>query len=197
MARAWTKWLSGERRSTPSKGGFRYQRSIVYTSGTTGVLRRRSHTRYFERQRCGNHRVFELSAVDGFESLPVSVFVGCVIISHHLACGATLVLENHFVYPRRFLHASRKSRSHGLLGSPTFSRLLECDLGESISRRSLSDAGRRGNVHTKYPADPTGGATRSSLRMYGRRSHRSIEFLSPDSLVDKLGSVGRLSPSSD
>jgi acyl-CoA synthetase (AMP-forming)/AMP-acid ligase II len=174
--------------------------AIIYTSGTTGNPKgvMLSHRNLAD----NNNSIVEylkLRQTDKVMNvLPFYYSYGNSVLHTHLAVGATIILENSLLYPKKILEVIQKEKATGFSGVPsTFSLLLsrtklnEYDLG---SLRYMTQAG--------------GAMAPSSIRrvietlpdldfyvMYGQTEATArLSYLPPMELEKKMGSVGMAIP---
>lgn len=168
--------------------------AIVYTSGTTGRPKGVSLSHgNLAANTAAIGEYLDLGASDRvLNLLPFFYSYGASVLHTHLAAGASLVLENHLVYPQRILDRIVQERVTGFPGVPsTFSLLLQCqDLSRAGSLRYMTQAGG-----AMTPANITRLRIHlpdvSFFVMYGQTEATArLTYLPPARLDDKLGSVG-------
>jgi long-chain acyl-CoA synthetase len=141
-----------------------------------------------------------LTAVDRvMVVLPFHYCFGLSLLHTHLGVGASLVLNNQFMYPERVLEDLVAKECTGLAGVPsTYQILLRKSRFKQMqfpALRWLQQAG--GKLHNPYiqeilEAFP---AVRYYL-MYGQTEATArLSYLPPERLSDKLGSIGTGLPS--
>jgi acyl-CoA synthetase (AMP-forming)/AMP-acid ligase II len=168
--------------------------AIIYTSGTTGRPKGVCLTHgNVSANTDGIIEYLQLTATDRvLNVLPFFYSYGASVLHTHLATGATLILENHFVYPQRILDRIGEERVTGFPGVPsTFALLLQSeDLSRAGSLRYMTQAGgampsaniERVRTHLPHVA---------FFVMYGQTEATArLTYLPPNRLLDKLGSVG-------
>ncbi|MCW8193300.1 acyl--CoA ligase [Proteobacteria bacterium 005FR1] len=170
--------------------------TIVYTSGTTG---RPKGVMLSAANLLSNVRAIidylKLSAEDrGLCVLPFYYAYGNSVLHTHLAVGASLVLENSFVYPQRVLERMSAEAVTGFAGVPSTYRLLlrRCDLDRfpMPQLRYVTQAGGAlavADVRAIKKAWPSA----QFVVMYGQTEATArLSYLPPDRLEEKAGSVG-------
>ncbi|RMG47646.1 MAG: AMP-dependent synthetase [Acidobacteria bacterium] len=174
--------------------------SIVYTSGSTGTprgamlrhLNLMSNTRSIVAY-LGLRADDRVLAV-----LPFHYVYGKTLLNTHAAVGATVVIENRFMFPVTALETLERERCTGFAGVPsTFAVLL---------RRT--DLARRELPHLRYVTQAGGPMSAALTRrliealpgkkifvMYGAtEASARLSYLDPAELPRKIGSVGKAIP---
>jgi acyl-CoA synthetase (AMP-forming)/AMP-acid ligase II len=170
--------------------------AILYTSGTTGRPKGVTLTHGNLSENAAS--IIEYLGLQPSDKvlnlLPFFYSYGSSVLHTHLAVGATLVVENHLVYPQRILARMADERVTGFPGVPsTFALLLQ---GGDFSRfdltalRYLTQAG--GAMPTPTVRRLCEALPQARLFvMYGQTEATArLTYLPPDRLGDKLGSVG-------
>jgi long-chain acyl-CoA synthetase len=174
--------------------------SIIYTSGSTGTpqgatlshLNITSNTRsivsYLELQ--PEDRILQI--------LPFYYVYGKSLLNTHALAGATVVIENRFLYPNVALDTLEAEECTGLSGVPsTFAILL-----------NRSNFAERKLPHLRYVTQAGGGMSPELTRrlmkalpdkqifiMYGAtEASARLSYLPPNDLPRKIGSIGKAIP---
>jgi acyl-CoA synthetase (AMP-forming)/AMP-acid ligase II len=174
--------------------------SIVYTSGSTGkprgallrhasiVANTRSIIEYLELG--PSDRILVV--------LPFHYVYGKSLLHTHAAVGASLIIENHFLFPQEALDTLEREGATGLAGVPsTFAILLN---RSNIATRRLSSL-----RYVTQAGGPMPPETQRRLIealpgkqifiMYGAtEASARLSYLSPTDLGRKLGSIGKAIP---
>jgi long-chain acyl-CoA synthetase len=175
--------------------------SIIYTSGSTGRPRGAtlSHLNLVSNVRSIVSYLGLVPADRVLAVLPFYYVYGQSLLNMSAAAGATVVIENRFLYPQVALDTLERERCTGLAGVPsTFAILLNrTNLAErpladlrwvtqagggmspALTRRLLDVLGPERRLHVMY------GATEASAR---------LAHLPPDELPAGIGSIGRAIP---
>lgn len=174
--------------------------AIIYTSGTTGNPKgvMLSHGNLAD----NNSSIVEylkLRQTDKVMNvLPFYYSYGNSVLHTHLAVGATIILENSLLYPKKILEVIQKEKATGFSGVPsTFSLLLS---RTKLNEYDLSSL--------RYMTQAGGAMAPSSIRrvietlpdldfyvMYGQTEATArLSYLPPMELERKMGSVGRAIP---
>jgi long-chain acyl-CoA synthetase len=170
--------------------------TIIYTSGTTG--RPKGVMLSANNLLTNTLAIIEYLELTGSDRtmcvLPFYYAYGNSVLHTHLAVGATLVLENNFIYPQRVLQRMAEEQVTGFAGVPSTFRLLllRCDLTKFPLR------------HLRYVTQAGGALSPADIRrvvnywptarffvMYGQTEATArLTYLPPERLDDKIGSVG-------
>lgn len=179
-----------------SKGRDTDLAAIIYTSGSTGEPRgvMLTHANFVSNARSIISYLGLTAADRAMCVLPFYYVYGLSVLHTHLAVGASIVIENRFVFPNVVLSAMRTHDVTGFAGVPsTFSLLLHrsnLDTIELPSLRYVTQAGgnmppqkvdewlRRG---PKVPFYVMYGATEAAAR---------LTYVPPENLRRKAGSIG-------
>jgi len=174
--------------------------AIIYTSGTTGNPKgvMLSHGNLAD----NNSSIVEylkLRQTDKVMNvLPFYYSYGNSVLHTHLAVGATIILENSLLYPKKILEVIQKEKATGFSGVPSTFYLL-------LSRTKLNEYDLSS---LRYMTQAGGAMAPSSIRrvietlpdldfyvMYGQTEATArLSYLSPMELERKMGSVGRAIP---
>lgn len=170
---------------------------IIFTSGSTGAPKgvMLSHGNLV-----GNTKsileYLPLNSDDRIVAvLPFAYAYGNSVMLTHLFAGATLILENSFVYPNLVIERMRKERATGFSGVASTYALL---LGQS-DLKGISFPALRYLTHAGGPI-PAGLLERlrsafpgkAIYLMYGQTEGTArLTYLSPEEIDRKKGSVGR------
>ncbi len=170
--------------------------SIIYTSGTTG---RPKGVMLSHRNLASNVQsildYLPIRADDRMMTvLPFFYSYGNSVLHTHVAAGATLVLENQFVYPHDILKSITKHRCSSFAGVPSMYALL-------LNRTTMSDYDLSSLRYLTQAGGAMPTAQIERLReqlpqaplfvMYGQtEASARLSYLPPDQLMHKLGSVG-------
>lgn len=169
---------------------------ILYTSGTTGRPKgvMLSHGNLLSNALAIISYLGLSDSERGLCVLPFHFSYGTSMLNSHLACGATLLLEDNLAFPHVTLERIQKDGVTGFAGVPsTFALLLgRCRL-EDYDLTSLRYVTQAGGSMPRATID----RLRSALPdtevyiMYGQTEATArLTYLPPAGLVDKLGSVG-------
>ena len=171
--------------------------SIVYTSGSTG--RPRGATL--------SHRnlVSNALAIQGYlglESddrvlavLPFHYIYGKSVLNTHLLAGATVVIENRFLYPQTVVETMERESCTGFSGVPSnFAILLNrttfAERPPAALRYVTQAGGPMSPSLTRRLMDVLGG--RKIYIMYGAtEASGRLSYLPPEDLLRNVGSIGR------
>jgi len=193
-------WSQIMKSPQPEKPSYQYQNNqlaiIIYTSGTTGhpkgvVL---SH----------KNLIANVEAVQQYLSITQKDKIMCVlpfyysygnsVLHTHISCGATLVLENSFMYPHKVVERMKEERITAFAGVPSTYYLL-------LARTKLNEY----NLSALRYCTQAGGAMDKHriqmfteqlpnvdfIVMYGQtEASARLSYLPASKLSDKLGSVG-------
>jgi len=169
---------------------------LIYTSGTTG---RPKAVMLGHGNLASNAQAIiqylGLTASDrGFCVLPFHFSYGNSVLTSHLACGATLIIEDNLAFPQRSMQRMSALRATGFAGVPsTFTLLLQRGGLRDYDFSALRYVTQAGGAMTR--------ATTQRLRaelpgvrvfvMYGQTEATArISYLPPEHLDTKPGSVG-------
>lgn len=177
--------------------------AIVYTSGSTGRPRGAVLTHL---NIASNTRsivdYLDLTAADRMLAvLPFYYVYGKSLLNTHLSVGASLVIENRFLFPQVAVDTLERERATGLAGVPsTFAILLN---RTNFARRELPSL--------RYVTQAGGPMAPELVRrllealpgrrifiMYGAtEASARLSYLDPESLPRKIGSIGKAIPNVD
>jgi len=173
---------------------------IIYTSGTTGEPKgvMLSHNNL----NANADSIIEYLKLKSSDSvmviLPFHYSYGISLLTTHIKAGATLVIDNRFLYPNVVLDTMEKEGVTGFAGVPSHYNIL------------LRKAALRNYKLSKLRyATQAGGAMSPEMIkefltvfpeikfyvMYGQTEATArLTYLNPDSLKEKLGSIGKAIP---
>jgi acyl-CoA synthetase (AMP-forming)/AMP-acid ligase II len=170
--------------------------SILYTSGTTGrpkgVLL--THTNLASNT-AAIVEYLALSSADSIVSvLPFYYSYGNSVLHTHIAAGASIFIENNFVFPHAVVERLSTERATGFAGVPSTFALL-------LTRVRLADYDLSALRYVTQAGGPMSPSLTSNLRsalshcrlfvMYGQTEATArLTYLPPERLDEKLGSVG-------
>ncbi len=169
---------------------------IIYTSGTTGTPKgvMLSHGNLASNTKA-IVEYLELTPDDRTLCvLPFYYTYGNSLLHTHMAAGASLVLENHFLYPQKVMDRVSEHRITGFSGVPsTYALLLsrtEPDKLELNTLRYITQAG--GPMPVAHQLQLRHKIPQAKLFiMYGQTEATArLTYLPQKMLVDKQGSVG-------
>jgi len=173
---------------------------ILYTSGTTGKPKgvMLSHTNLVENAK-SIIKYLRLSSRDRMMViLPFYYSYGISLITTHIRVGATLVIDNRFLYPNVILDTMEKEETTGLAGVPSNFAIL---LRKSAIRkyklsklRYVTQAG--GALAPEMIKEFVGIFPRIKFYvMYGQTEATArLTYLAPRFLKNKIGSIGKAVP---
>jgi long-chain acyl-CoA synthetase len=185
----------------PSMDPQRDLAALMFTSGSTGQPKGVMVThRNIE---CNTRDIVSYMGLDARDRimvvLPFHYCFGLSLLHSHLMAGASLVLNNQFLYPEKVLEDMATKECTGLAGVPsTYQILLRKSRFKELpfpALRWFQQAG--GKLHDPFiqeiiQAFP---AVKYYL-MYGQTEATArLSYLPPERLGDKLGSIGRGLPS--
>jgi len=171
--------------------------AIIYTSGTTGKPKgvTLSHGNFIANfTEVINY--LELTKNDSIVNiLPFYYSYGNSILHTHLMSGATIILENSFMYPAKTLSKIIDNNVTGFSGVPaTYAILLnrvnldDYDLGCLRYVTQAGGAMPQAHIHKLISKLPHV----KLFIMYGQTEATArLTYLDPEKLIDKLGSVGK------
>ncbi len=170
--------------------------AIIYTSGTTGHPKgvMLSHANLYNNT-CSILEYLQLQHKDRVMNvLPFYYSYGNSVLHTHLAAGASIVLENSMLYPRRVLQQLVAQKVTGFSGVPsTYSLLLDrtsLDEFDLSSLRYLTQAGGAmspDNIRRLQRQIPDA----VFFVMYGQtEASARLSYLPPEQLEHKAGSIG-------
>ena len=174
--------------------------AIIYTSGSTGEPRGVMLThRNFVANARSIVSYLGLTEQDRVMCvLPFYYVYGLSLLHTHLAVGASIVIDNRFVFPNVVLRAMAEQSVTGFAGVPsTFALLLHRSDIDSVALPALRYVTQAGGAMPaariqewlargpKVPFFVMYGATEAGAR---------LAYLEPSHLADKLGSIGQAIP---
>ena len=177
------------------------QASLMYTSGSTGVPRGVviTHGNILTNTR-DIVEVLGLTAADRvMVVLPFHYCYGLSLLHTHLAVGASLVINNQFLFPEQVLQEMQTRECTGLAGVPSTYQILlrksRFKRMEFPALRWLQQAG--GKLPNPFIQEILEAFPRVRFQlMYGQTEATArLSCLPPERLGDKLGSIGRGLPS--
>lgn len=183
-----------------SKGNLRAPAAIIYTSGSSGQPLGVSLSH--ENLICNNKAIVKYTKLSEKDRvccvLPINYIYGLSLIISHLFAGASVVLENRFMYPKVVLDTLIEHDVSGFAGvSSHYSILLFCSdfKKDNISRmRYLLQAGDA--MHPKITMALAGSFPDTDIYlMYGlTEASPRLSYLEPSKVRIKPTSVGRAVP---
>ena len=197
--RFWTRQIKASApdlfQPSPVSGGM--PATIIYTSGTTGNPKgvTLSHDNLMANFTAVIDYLHLVSDDSILNILPFYYSYGNSILHTHLLTGATIILENDFMYPVKTLNRIARMKVTGFSGVPaTYSILLnktslrEYDL--SSLRYVTQAGGAMPTANIRKFAEHLG-HTKFYI-MYGQTEATArLTYLEPADLFDKMGSVGK------
>ncbi len=171
--------------------------ALMFTSGSTGIPKGVMVThRNLEANTRDIVRYMGLTRTDRvMVILPFHYCFGLSLLHTHLMAGASLVLNNQFLYPEAILEDMLAKDCTGLAGVPaTFQILLRKSRFKQMrfpALRWFQQAG--GKLHDPFIKEIIQTFPRVQyFLMYGQTEATArLSFLPPERLADKLGSIGR------
>jgi len=174
--------------------------SIIFTSGSTGTPlgATLSHLNIVSNTR-SIVEYLGLTAADRMLAvLPFHYVYGKSLLNTHAAAGATVVIENRFLYPNTALDSLENEACTGLAGVPSTFAIL-------VNRSNLAD---RELPQLRYVTQAGGPMSPELTRrlmeaipgkrvvvMYGAtEASARLSYLDPDELPRKIGSIGKAIP---
>lgn len=177
--------------------------NIIYTSGSTGepkgVMLTHGNIHHNVKAVCEyqklTHRDQHLSV------LPFYYVMGLSVLNTHIAVGGTVVINNHFAYPARFVDQLINANITGFSGVPSSFALL-------LHRSPLAQRNRelRSLRFVAQAGGHMSNAVKTQLReilpqhvqifiMYGATEAAArISYLPPEFYKSKMGSIGKAIP---
>jgi long-chain acyl-CoA synthetase len=127
--------------------------------------------------------------------LPFHYCFGASLLHTHLRVGASVVIENRFMYPETVLQRMIETECTGLAGVPSHFHLLLRN--SSVQKKNFS--------HLRYVQQAGGHLAPTAIRelcaafpnaevfiMYGQTEATArLSYLPPERLIDKIGSIGK------
>ncbi len=175
--------------------------SIIYTSGSTGKPRGAAFSHLNLTSNTNSIvEYLELTPSDRIlVVLPFSYCYGKSLLHTHFKVGGSVVINNHFAFPRVALDEMIKERCTGFSGVPSnFSMLLErtdirnrqfpdlryiTQAGGAMAPQTIKELRKALPFHTRI------------YIMYGQtEASARLSYLEPDNLERKLGSIGKAIP---
>ncbi|MCF6282490.1 MAG: acyl--CoA ligase [Candidatus Polarisedimenticolaceae bacterium] len=180
----------------PDKPDMHALASVIYTSGTTGhpkgVMLSRKNL-----QSNTNSIIKYLSLTSGDKVMCVLPFFysyGNSVMHTHLAVGATLVLENSFLYPNKVLQVMEQEEVTGFSGVPTtYSLLLARTKLQNYKLPKLRYVTQAGGAMAPKAIEQIQVFWQQTrfFVMYGQtEASARLTYLKPERLKEKLGSAG-------
>lgn len=171
--------------------------AVIYTSGTTGQPKgvMLSHLNI----QSNTETIINYLSLGSDDKimcvLPFFYSYGNSVMHTHLSVGATLVLENSFLYPQKTLQVMEKEEVTGFSGVPsTFALLLTRTKIENFNFHKLRYVTQAGGAMSANDID----RFRSTLEhvqfyvMYGQTEATArLTYLEPVKIDEKRGSVGK------
>ncbi len=171
--------------------------TIIYTSGTTGHPKgvMLSHKNLLS----NTESIINYLALTERDKvmcvLPFFYSYGNSVMHTHLAVGATLLLENSFLFPQKILQIMERESVTGFSGVPsTFALLLARTKLENFHFKELryitQAGGAMAPAKIRALLDRLGSVP--FFVMYGQtEASARLTYLEPEMLANKMGSVGR------
>jgi long-chain acyl-CoA synthetase len=186
--------------ASPAKLDSHALASVIYTSGTTGhpkgvMLSRKNLSSNTE-------SIIEYLSLTSDDRvmcvLPFFYSYGNSVMHTHLAVGATLVLENSFLFPHKVLQEMEQEEVTGFSGVPsTFSLLLARTKLQNYKLQKLRYITQAGGAMAPKAIEQIRmllGQARFFV-MYGQtEASARLTYLNPERLKEKLGSAGSAIP---
>jgi acyl-CoA synthetase (AMP-forming)/AMP-acid ligase II len=171
--------------------------SIVYTSGSTGTPR--GATLSHRNLVANAHAILaylSLTKEDRMlEVLPFYYIYGTSVLTTHIAVGASLVLENRFMYPQAAVDTMESQGCTGFAGVPSsFAILLNRTTFAERCPESLRYVTQAGGAMSPALTRRlmTAVAPRRVYVMYGATEAAGrLSYVPPEALADNIGSIGQ------
>lgn len=170
--------------------------AIIYTSGTTGKPKGVTLSHNNLKQNIDSiNSYLNLSSKDSILNiLPFYYSYGNSILHTHIAVGATIYLENSFMFPKKVIEQMEKHKVTGFSGVPSTYAIL-------LSRTQLDNVNLQQLRYVTQAGGPMPPANISEFKqkvpsakfivMYGQTEATArISYLPPENLEKKLGSIG-------
>jgi acyl-CoA synthetase (AMP-forming)/AMP-acid ligase II len=175
--------------------------SIIYTSGSTGRPRGAtlSHLNLVSNVRSIVTYLGLVPTDRVLAVLPFYYVYGQSLLNMSAAAGATVVVENRFLYPIVALDTLERERCTGFAGVPsTFAILLD---RSNLAERSLADlrwvtqaGGGMSPALTRRLLEVLGPSRRLHVMYGATEASARLAHLPPDELPAAIGSIGRAIP---
>ncbi len=173
---------------------------IIYTSGTTGKPKgvMLSHANIHANADSIMHYLDIRTDDRMMVILPFYYSYGNSILTTHIMSGATMVLDNRFVFPNTVLETMEKEKATGFAGVPShYAILLRKSALRKYKLESLRYVTQAGGAMAPSMIEEFTAAVPQAkfYVMYGQtEASARLTYLDPRALKSKLGSIGKAIP---